>query len=40
MVPILEESGLKSDKDFYFRYSPEREYPNNMEYNIDIIAKN
>jgi UDP-N-acetyl-D-glucosamine dehydrogenase len=39
MVPILEKSGLKVDKDFYVGFSPEREDPNNKEYRTETIPK-
>jgi UDP-N-acetyl-D-glucosamine dehydrogenase len=39
LAPILEESGLKSNKDFYVAFSPEREDPNNPKYNIRNIPK-
>jgi len=40
MVPILEEgSGLSSEKDFFVAYSPEREDPNNGEFNTSTIPK-
>lgn len=32
MLPILEESGLKINQDFYLAYSPERVDPGNMRY--------
>ncbi len=39
MVPILEKSGLKVDKDFYAAFSPEREDPNNKDYRTETIPK-
>ncbi len=39
MVPILEKSGLKLDKDFYVGFSPEREDPNNKDYRTETIPK-
>ncbi len=32
ILPILEKSGLKAEKDFYLAYSPERVDPGNMRY--------
>ena len=32
VLPILEESGLKVEKDFYLAYSPEREDPGNKDF--------
>lgn len=39
MVPILEKSGLKVDRDFYVGFSPEREDPNNKDYRTETIPK-
>ncbi|NWF53150.1 MAG: nucleotide sugar dehydrogenase [Nitrospirae bacterium] len=39
MKAILEESGLKTGKDFYLAYSPEREDPNNKDFNLRTIPK-
>lgn len=39
MVPILEKSGLKLEKDFYAAFSPEREDPNNPEFHTGNIPK-
>ncbi len=39
VVPILEKSGLKVDKDFYVAFSPEREDPNNPKYTTETIPK-
>jgi UDP-N-acetyl-D-glucosamine dehydrogenase len=39
MIPILEKSGLKIDKDFYAAFSPEREDPNNKDYRTETIPK-
>ncbi len=39
VVPILEKSGLKVDKDFYVAFSPEREDPNNPNYTTETIPK-
>ncbi len=37
--PILEESGLKADVDFWVAFSPEREDPNNPNYSTKTIPK-
>jgi len=39
MKPILEASGLKSGKDFFLAYSPEREDPGNAEFHTARIPK-
>ena len=39
MVPILERSGLKVDKDFYVAFSPEREDPSRTDYSTATIPK-
>lgn len=39
MIPILEKSGLKADKDFFVAFSPEREDPNNPNYTTETIPK-
>ncbi|MBD3225532.1 MAG: nucleotide sugar dehydrogenase [Caldithrix sp.] len=39
LKPILEESGMKGDKDFWIAFSPEREDPNNPKYNTRTIPK-
>lgn len=39
MKPILEKSGLKGDKDFWVAFSPEREDPNNPNFNTRTIPK-
>ncbi len=40
MIPILEkESGLKSGRDFFVAYSPEREDPGNADFNTAKIPK-
>ena len=39
MRPILEETGLKSGKDFFLGYSPEREDPGNQSYHTAVIPK-
>lgn len=39
MKPILEESGLKGDSDFWVAFSPEREDPNNPHFNTRTIPK-
>ena len=39
MVPILEQSGLKVDNDFFVAFSPEREDPNRTDYNTETIPK-
>jgi UDP-N-acetyl-D-glucosamine dehydrogenase len=37
--PILEDGGLKSGKDFFLAYSPEREDPGNPEFKTGLIPK-
>ncbi|MBV9137406.1 MAG: nucleotide sugar dehydrogenase [Hyphomicrobiales bacterium] len=37
--PILESSGLRSGRDFYLAYSPEREDPGNTEFDATAIPK-
>ncbi|MCK6453704.1 MAG: nucleotide sugar dehydrogenase [Alphaproteobacteria bacterium] len=37
--PVLEASGLKSGRDFFLAYSPEREDPGNPKYNTRVIPK-
>ncbi|RMH61230.1 MAG: nucleotide sugar dehydrogenase [Calditrichaeota bacterium] len=39
LKPILEESGMKADEDFWVAFSPEREDPNNPKYNTRTIPK-
>jgi UDP-N-acetyl-D-glucosamine dehydrogenase len=39
LKPILEESGLKGDVDFWIAFSPEREDPNNPNFNTRTIPK-
>lgn len=39
MKPILERGGLKSGKDFYLAFSPEREDPGNPDYGTSTIPK-
>ncbi|MGB8953448.1 MAG: nucleotide sugar dehydrogenase [Candidatus Aminicenantales bacterium] len=39
MLPILEESGLKTGKDFFLVYSPERENPGDQLYSTEKIPK-
>jgi len=39
MIPILERSNLKVDKDFYVAFSPEREDPNRSDYSTETIPK-
>lgn len=39
IIPILENSGLKADKDFYVAFSPEREDPNNPDFTTETIPK-
>ena len=39
VVPILERSGLKVDRDFYVAYSPEREDPNNKTFATGDIPR-
>lgn len=37
--PILQRSGLKSGRDFYLAYAPEREDPGNKEFTVERIPK-
>ncbi len=39
LKPILEKSGLKGDEDFWVAFSPEREDPNNPNFNTKTIPK-
>jgi UDP-N-acetyl-D-glucosamine dehydrogenase len=39
MVPILEQSGLKAEKDFFVAFSPEREDPGNKQFRTSTIPK-
>lgn len=39
MKPILERSGLAADRDFFLAYSPEREDPNNPDFETATIPK-
>jgi UDP-N-acetyl-D-glucosamine dehydrogenase len=39
VLPILEKSGLKCDRDFLLAFSPEREDPGNQEYSAARIPK-
>ena len=39
MLPILERSGLRSGKDFFLAYSPEREDPGNADFGTADIPK-
>jgi UDP-N-acetyl-D-glucosamine dehydrogenase len=39
MQPILEQGGLKSGRDFFLAYSPEREDPGNAEFGTNDIPK-
>ncbi|MGA9120166.1 MAG: nucleotide sugar dehydrogenase, partial [Bacteroidota bacterium] len=39
MVPILERSGLKVEKDFFVAFSPEREDPSRTDYTTETIPK-
>jgi len=39
MRRILEEAGLKAGKDFYLAFSPEREDPNNRDFNLRTTPK-
>jgi UDP-N-acetyl-D-glucosamine dehydrogenase len=39
MLPILERGGLKSGRDFFLAYSPEREDPGNQQYSTTKIPK-
>jgi UDP-N-acetyl-D-glucosamine dehydrogenase len=39
MLPILESGGLKSGRDFFLAYSPEREDPGNSQYSTTKIPK-
>jgi len=39
MRAILEKTGLKAGQDFYLAFSPEREDPNNRDFNVRTIPK-
>jgi UDP-N-acetyl-D-glucosamine dehydrogenase len=39
VVPILERSGLKADRDFFVAFSPEREDPNRHDFTTSTIPK-
>ena len=39
LKPVLEATGLKSGRDFYLAYSPEREDPGNPKFNTRVIPK-
>ncbi|RPH34854.1 nucleotide sugar dehydrogenase, partial [bacterium] len=39
VVPILEKSGLKVDRDIYVAFSPEREDPGRKDYSTETIPK-
>ena len=39
MVPILERTGLKVDRDFFVAFSPEREDPSRTDYTTETIPK-
>jgi len=39
MLPMLETSGLKAEKDFFLAYSPEREDPGNKSFQTSTIPK-
>jgi UDP-N-acetyl-D-glucosamine dehydrogenase len=39
VLPILDESGLRSGSDFFLAYSPEREDPGNQEFRLESIPK-
>ncbi len=39
MVPILERSGLKANKDFFVAFSPEREDPSRTDFTTETIPK-
>lgn len=39
VVPLLEKSGLKADRDIYVGFSPEREDPNRMDFSTASIPK-
>ncbi len=39
MLPILEQSGLKAEKDFFLAFSPEREDPGNKHFRTSTIPK-
>jgi UDP-N-acetyl-D-glucosamine dehydrogenase len=39
MRSILEKTGLKAGEDFYLAFSPEREDPNNKDFNVRTIPK-
>ncbi len=39
LLPALESAGLVIDRDFYLAFSPEREDPNNPDFNLENIPK-
>jgi len=39
MIPILEQTGLKVDRDFFVAFSPEREDPSRTDYTTETIPK-
>ncbi|HTR98321.1 MAG TPA: nucleotide sugar dehydrogenase [Bacteroidota bacterium] len=39
MIPILERTGLKVDRDFFVAFSPEREDPSRTDYTTETIPK-
>ncbi|MEE9297229.1 MAG: nucleotide sugar dehydrogenase [Phycisphaerae bacterium] len=39
LLPLLERSGLKAEKDFYLAYSPEREDPGREDFTTESIPK-
>lgn len=39
VLPILEQSGLKAEKDFFLAFSPEREDPGNRKFRTSTIPK-
>jgi UDP-N-acetyl-D-glucosamine dehydrogenase len=39
MRPILEQGGMRSDRDFFLAYSPEREDPGNQQFGTSAIPK-
>lgn len=39
LQPLLEKRGLKSGKDFFLAYSPEREDPGNIDHTTSVIPK-
>ncbi|MCH7526510.1 MAG: nucleotide sugar dehydrogenase [Planctomycetes bacterium] len=39
IMPLLQRSGLKADKDFFLAYSPEREDPGRVDFTTETIPK-